>query len=116
MSRSIEEPYPYPPPSSHVQQQPCRKQEKFELVLLLLLLLLAPSFVGFSKSKPPYSSSNAACPLCVRLEVSGVDWNLVSKGVFASSSWDGTVKLWEPGARESSRTFRDHGRHPVYGK
>eukprot|EP00752_Nemacystus_decipiens_P004475 g4087.t1 len=48
-------------------------------------------------------------------EVSGVDWNLVSKGVFASSSWDGTVKLWEPGARESSRTFRDHGTHPVYG-
>lgn len=45
-----------------------------------------------------------------------MDWNLVSKGVFASSSWDGTVKLWEPGAGGSSRTFRDHGRHPVYGK
>ncbi|CAN0082818.1 unnamed protein product [Pylaiella littoralis] len=49
-------------------------------------------------------------------EVSGVDWNLVSKGVFASSSWDGTVKVWQPGARESSRTFRDHGQQsPVYG-
>lgn len=46
-----------------------------------------------------------------------MDWNLVAKDVFASSSSDGTVKLWQPGARQSSRTFRDHGQqHPVYGE
>ncbi|CAM9882562.1 unnamed protein product, partial [Ectocarpus sp. 4 AP-2014] len=48
-------------------------------------------------------------------EVSGVDWNLVSKDLFASASWDGSVKLWTPSAGVSSHTFRDHGRHPVYG-
>lgn len=29
-------------------------------------------------------------------EVSSVEWNLVLKETFASSSWDGTVKVWAP--------------------
>ncbi|CAM9691237.1 unnamed protein product [Ectocarpus sp. 13 AM-2016] len=36
--------------------------------------------------------------------------------MFASASWDGSVKLWTPSAGVSSHTFRDHGRHPVYGE
>ncbi|CAM9822537.1 unnamed protein product [Ascophyllum nodosum] len=48
-------------------------------------------------------------------DVSGVDWNLVSKDTFVSSSLDGTVRLWHPGTPASTRTFHDHGQHPVYG-
>lgn len=48
-------------------------------------------------------------------EVSGVEWNLVRKDIFASASWDGTVRLWSPGAATSLRVLYDHGQHPVYG-
>lgn len=55
--------------------------------------------------------------MCTYLaEVSGVDWNLISKEAFASSSWDGTVKLWQLGAPKSSCTLTRHGQHAVYGE
>lgn len=33
-----------------------------------------------------------------RAEVSAVHWNCVDKDVFASASWDGTVRVWAPAA------------------
>lgn len=35
-------------------------------------------------------------------EAFSVHWNLVAKDVFASSSWDGTIKVWSPEQAESS--------------
>lgn len=49
-------------------------------------------------------------------EVSCVEWNLLSKDVFASASWDGTIRIWSPVTGASLRTFHDHSLHPVYGK
>lgn len=47
--------------------------------------------------------------------MAGVDWNLVDKDKFASASWDGTVRVWSPGAKTSSRTFDDHTQASVHG-
>ena len=77
------------------------------LPLTFYLLSLASCLLSLAS----YLLSLVSC----MLEVSGVDWNLVSKDQFASSSWDGTVKLWRPGAPVSLRTFDEHGRRPVYG-
>ncbi|KAG2784652.1 hypothetical protein JG687_00002931 [Phytophthora cactorum] len=41
-------------------------------------------------------------------EVSGVNWNLVSKDSFASASWDGTVKIWKPEVPHSVLTLAEH--------
>ncbi|CAM9428366.1 unnamed protein product [Choristocarpus tenellus] len=41
-------------------------------------------------------------------EVSGVDWNLVSKDIFASASWDSTVRIWSPRSQASLRVITDH--------
>jgi peroxin-7 len=38
-------------------------------------------------------------------EVFSLTWNLVNKSIFASSSWDGTVKVWNPIASQSIRTL-----------
>ncbi|KAI9677320.1 MAG: peroxisomal targeting signal 2 receptor [Trizodia sp. TS-e1964] len=38
-------------------------------------------------------------------EVFAVHWNLVAKDVFASSSWDGTIKIWNPARPISTRTL-----------
>ncbi|SAM09444.1 hypothetical protein [Absidia glauca] len=46
-------------------------------------------------------------------EVFSVDWNLVTKDVFASGSWDHTVKIWNPQAPRSLQTFTEHT-HCVY--
>ncbi|TDH70264.1 hypothetical protein CCR75_001637 [Bremia lactucae] len=41
-------------------------------------------------------------------EVSGVTWNLVSKDLFASASWDTTVKIWKPEIPHSIMTLTEH--------
>jgi len=41
-------------------------------------------------------------------EVFAVNWNLVSKDRFVSSSWDGTVKVWSPERKESILTLPVH--------
>lgn len=38
-------------------------------------------------------------------EALSLSWNLVNKTTFASSSWDGTIKLWSPDARASLTTL-----------
>lgn len=38
-------------------------------------------------------------------EVFSLSWNLVDKTTFASSSWDGSVKIWAPAAPASLRTI-----------
>ncbi|CDR38366.1 CYFA0S02e00804g1_1 [Cyberlindnera fabianii] len=38
-------------------------------------------------------------------EVFSTTWNLVEKTMFASSSWDGTVKLWTPQRKQSMLTL-----------
>src|SRR5688572_27063031 len=39
-------------------------------------------------------------------EVFSLFWNPIQKDQFASSSWDGTVKLWTPGSPRSVSTYR----------
>ncbi|VEU19268.1 DEKNAAC100383 [Brettanomyces naardenensis] len=39
-------------------------------------------------------------------EVFSVFWNLVDKSLFCSSSWDGTVKVWNPNRQQSIMTLR----------
>jgi len=46
-------------------------------------------------------------------EVAGVNWNLVQKDVFATASWDGTVKIWRPDIPHSVATLTGHA-HSVY--
>lgn len=41
-------------------------------------------------------------------EVFSVHWNLVAKDTFLSSSWDGTVKIWNPNASASLTTLPTH--------
>lgn len=41
-------------------------------------------------------------------EVFSVHWNLVSKDTFLSSSWDGTVKIWNPNHNASITTLPTH--------
>ncbi|KAB8299312.1 hypothetical protein EYC80_001387 [Monilinia laxa] len=41
-------------------------------------------------------------------EVFAVHWNLVSKDTFVSSSWDGTIKLWNPNRTSSLLTLPTH--------
>ncbi|THV44769.1 hypothetical protein BGAL_0582g00050 [Botrytis galanthina] len=41
-------------------------------------------------------------------EVFAVHWNLVSKDTFVSSSWDGTIKLWNPNRTSSVLTLPTH--------
>lgn len=41
-------------------------------------------------------------------EVFGVHWNLVTKDTFASSSWDGTVKIWSPERPNPMATLVTH--------
>ncbi|TVY45946.1 Peroxisomal targeting signal 2 receptor [Lachnellula occidentalis] len=41
-------------------------------------------------------------------EVYAVHWNLVSKDTFASSSWDGTIKIWSPERDTSILTLPTH--------
>lgn len=41
-------------------------------------------------------------------EVFSVSWGLVDKSKFASSSWDGTVKIWSPERKESMVTLPVH--------
>jgi len=43
-----------------------------------------------------------------RREVYAVSWNLVTKDTFASSSWDGTVKIWNPQRQDSILTLPTH--------
>jgi peroxin-7 len=37
-----------------------------------------------------------------------VSWNLTSKATFASSSWDGSVKIWNPERKQSLLTLPTH--------
>jgi peroxin-7 len=46
-------------------------------------------------------------------EVSGVNWSLMSKDMFASASWDNTVKVWKPELPHSLLTLAEHTK-PVY--
>jgi peroxin-7 len=46
-------------------------------------------------------------------ECAGVDWNLVDKRTFATASWDGTTKVWDPNRTASIRTLAGHS-HCVY--
>ena len=46
-------------------------------------------------------------------ECASVDWNLVRKDCFVTSSWDSTLKLWFPERPSSVRTFAEHA-GPVY--
>ncbi|KAI9024349.1 WD40-repeat-containing domain protein [Phycomyces nitens] len=46
-------------------------------------------------------------------EVFSVEWNLITKDVFSSGSWDHTVKIWNPQAPRSLQTFTEHT-HCVY--
>ncbi|KDQ61514.1 hypothetical protein JAAARDRAFT_704850 [Jaapia argillacea MUCL 33604] len=41
-------------------------------------------------------------------EVFSVDWSNLQKDLFASSSWDGTVKLWSPDRPRSITTLQAH--------
>jgi peroxin-7 len=41
-------------------------------------------------------------------EVFSVDWNLITKETFVSSSWDGTVKVWDPNHPQSLLTLPTH--------
>ncbi|KAK4910556.1 hypothetical protein LTR28_000028, partial [Elasticomyces elasticus] len=41
-------------------------------------------------------------------EVFSVHWNLVTKGTFLSSSWDGTIKIWAPESKTSLMTLPIH--------
>ncbi|RDL35827.1 Uncharacterized protein BP5553_06439 [Venustampulla echinocandica] len=41
-------------------------------------------------------------------EVYAVHWNLVAKDTFASSSWDGTIKIWSPMRTASILTLPTH--------
>ncbi|KAF1810769.1 WD40 repeat-like protein [Eremomyces bilateralis CBS 781.70] len=41
-------------------------------------------------------------------EVFSVDWNLINKDTFLSSSWDGTVKIWRPDHQSSLLTLPIH--------
>jgi peroxin-7 len=41
-------------------------------------------------------------------EVFAVHWNLVVKDTFLSSSWDGTIKIWNPNAQASLTTLPTH--------
>lgn len=45
-----------------------------------------------------------------RTEVSGIDWNLISKKLFLSCSHSGLIKLWDPffGQPISTATFQEH--------
>ena len=47
-------------------------------------------------------------------EVSGIDWNLVAKESFVSSSWDGSVKLWVPERPASVVTLVEHAGSKIY--
>ncbi|KAF0701312.1 Aste57867_8162 [Aphanomyces stellatus] len=42
------------------------------------------------------------------MDVSGVNWNLVDRQTFCSSSLDHTIKVWHPQRRESLTTLRGH--------
>ncbi|MCJ1440682.1 MAG: peroxisomal targeting signal 2 receptor [Stictis urceolatum] len=41
-------------------------------------------------------------------EVFAVHWNLVSKDTFCSSSWDGTIKIWNPNRPQPQYTLPTH--------
>ncbi|RMZ77322.1 hypothetical protein DV737_g4448, partial [Chaetothyriales sp. CBS 132003] len=41
-------------------------------------------------------------------EAFSCSWNLTSKATFASSSWDGTVKIWNPERQQSLLTLPTH--------
>jgi peroxin-7 len=41
-------------------------------------------------------------------EVFSVHWNLLTKETFASSSWDGTIKIWNPNVPQSITTLPTH--------
>lgn len=40
-----------------------------------------------------------------KMEVFSVNWNLINKSIFCSSSWDGTIKVWDPQRPSSIQTF-----------
>lgn len=40
-----------------------------------------------------------------KMEVYSVNWSTVNKSLFCSSSWDGTVKVWDPQREQSLVTF-----------
>jgi peroxin-7 len=41
-------------------------------------------------------------------EVASVDWNMVRKDSFLSSSWDDTIRLWTVDSPQSLRAFVEH--------
>jgi peroxin-7 len=41
-------------------------------------------------------------------EVFSVHWNLITKDTFLSSSWDGTIKVWNPNVPQSISTIPTH--------
>merc|ERR1712000_479385 len=41
-------------------------------------------------------------------EAFSCSWNLTSKATFASSSWDGSVKIWNPERQQSLLTLPTH--------
>lgn len=43
-----------------------------------------------------------------------VDWNLITKDMFATGSWDDTIKLWSPESGQSISTLHEH-QNCVYG-
>jgi peroxin-7 len=61
----------------------------------------------FDLSAPPRAN-----PVSNRLEhaheVASVDWNVVRKDSFLSSSWDDTIRLWTLDVPHSIRTFAEH--------
>ena len=41
-------------------------------------------------------------------EVYSCDWNLISKDMFATGSWDDTIRLWSPEAGQSITQWHEH--------
>ncbi|CAI5986710.1 unnamed protein product [Closterium sp. NIES-64] len=56
---------------------------------------------------PPASNPIRSLEEHIR-EVQSVDWNVVRRDSFLSSSWDDTIKLWALESGQSLRTFREH--------
>jgi len=42
-------------------------------------------------------------------EVHSLDWGLVRRDVFVSTSWDDTARLWSPESPRALRSFAEHG-------
>ncbi|CAI5475013.1 unnamed protein product [Closterium sp. Yama58-4] len=74
-------------------------------------LLVSPSGDGSVKiwdlALPPASNPIRSFEEHIR-EVQSVDWNVVRRDSFLSSSWDDTIKLWALESGQSLRTFREH--------